>query len=111
MWLCGWSFREACDRLGDYLGAAPVSTGSQKKPAAKPDPMEGVAWVDDEFALELAIVEWCSAKKGITPEVVKRYGVRLCKYPKAGPNQATCLAFLGRCPTDPAKVLAVLLYR
>jgi len=110
-WALGCEFPEAKRMVEDYLGVVPpAANGHPLNGKHKVDPLEQVAWIEDDDQLDSAITVWCLAKRGLEPEAVKRYEPRLCRWPRSGSNAETCLAFLGRCSVL-GDVRAVLLYR
>ena len=71
MWLLGCDFKDAIEKIGNYLGLKPVKP--KRDPAAK---LQFVEWND------LAAATWCLKKKPITIDQLKAVGAKQAIYRK-----------------------------
>lgn len=87
-WYCGVSFDAAIRRVADHLGIAPSKdrkpfrpTKARTRPARKPKPKKDSS---ADLALlpwdEMQVRIWCSKKKPLKPEAVRRLGGFIARY-------------------------------
>lgn len=73
-WLRGWTFQQALQELGQYLGVAPEKNGSAKSRVDPEKDLQFIPWND------LLVALWCGQKRPIKPEAIQAVGGRLARY-------------------------------